>query len=273
MQIDSKGKSMLELGHELVNKSDIKLRPLNKGDFFEFRRAAMESTESNYEYLAYGEMFENLNIFDFSKTYTAFLEDENYEHWGVFHRRSLIGHVGFSFGSGPLSAEILGWVRKGYQSQGVGEISLQTACSIAFQFKSFNYVELRIKESNKASRRAAEKVGFVPVMKLGSMISGVPDPYILHIKINPEIISLANSNKLRPIDIMNSPASQHPMRYLLRNPNLLDFYGWPFPQFNDDSPEVDFFEYHGYMALLSFTPDDLERLLDRESGASGDGVY
>jgi RimJ/RimL family protein N-acetyltransferase len=263
---------MLELGNELVNKSDIKLRPLEKRDFYEFRRAATESTESNYEYLAYGALFENLNIFDFSRTYSAFLEDKNYEHWGVFHRKTLIGHIGFSFGSGPLSAEVIGWVRKGYQSQGIGEIGLQTACAIAFQFKSFNYVELRIQESNRASRRAAEKVGFVPILKLGSLISGTPDPYILYVKINPEIVSLAEKNRLRPIDIMNSPASRHPMRYMLRNRNLLDFYGWPFPSFKEDCTEVDFFEYHGYMALLSFTPDELERLLEEPQG-SGDGVY
>jgi len=30
-----------------------------------------------------------------------------------------------------------------------------------------NYVELRIKASSKPSRRAAEKVGFIPVLKLG----------------------------------------------------------------------------------------------------------
>jgi RimJ/RimL family protein N-acetyltransferase len=263
---------MLEIGTELVNKSDMTMRLLQKSDFFEFRRAATESTETNYEYLAYGELFENLNIFDFSKTYLAFLEDENLEHWGVFHRKVLVGHVGFSFGVGPFATEIIGWVRKGYQSQGIGEISLQTACAIAFQRKSFNYVELRIRESNKPSRRAAEKVGFVPVLKLGSIFTGSPDPYILHVKINPEIVELARVNRVRPIDIMNSPASQRPLRYMLRNPNILEFYGWPFPPYSDDSPEADFFEYHGYMALISFTPDDVSRLSE-EPPAAGDGVY
>ena len=57
---------MLEIGKDLVNKSDMTLRLLQKNDFFEFRRAATESTESNYEYLAYGQLFENLNIFDLS---------------------------------------------------------------------------------------------------------------------------------------------------------------------------------------------------------------
>jgi hypothetical protein len=83
MQIDSKGLHMLELGKELVNKSDMTLRLLQKSDFFEFRRAATESTESNYEYLAYGELFENLNIFDFSKAYLELLENKDLEHWGV----------------------------------------------------------------------------------------------------------------------------------------------------------------------------------------------
>jgi RimJ/RimL family protein N-acetyltransferase len=263
---------VLELGEKLVNKSDLRLRLLLKSDFIEFRRAATESTESNYEYLAYGALFENLNIFDFSKTYSVFLDDENYEHWGVFHRKTLVGHIAFSLGSGPFAVEILGWVRKGYQSQGIGELSLQTACAIAFERKSFNYVELRIKESNKASRRTAEKIGFVPVMKLGSIISGSQDPYILHVKINPEIVELARLQRVRPIDIMNNPASLRPLRYMLKDPNVIGFYAWPFPTFSDAASEVDFFEYHGYLALLSLTPGDVEKLLE-EDPMVGDGVY
>jgi hypothetical protein len=53
---------MLELGEKLVNKSDMRMRPLGKNDFFEFRRAATESTETNYEYLAYGQLFENIRL-------------------------------------------------------------------------------------------------------------------------------------------------------------------------------------------------------------------
>ena len=59
---------------------------------------------------------------------------------------------------------------------------------------------------------------------------------------------------------------------MIRNQNILAFYGWPFPPLTDDSPEVDFFEYHGYMALISMTPDDVSRLSD-EPPAAGDGVY
>lgn len=264
---------MLEIGKKLVNKSDMRMRPLGKNDFFEFRRAATESTETNYEYLAYGELFENLNIFDFAKEYTFLLEDENLDHWGVFHRKELVGHIGFGFAQGPFGTEILGWVRKGYQSQGIGEISLQTACAIAFSQKMFNYAELVIKQSNKPSRRAAEKVGFIPVLKLGSSTIRGIEPFIIYIRINPEIIELARIHKLRPIDIMNNPASLKPIRYLLRNSNVVDFYSWPFPVFNEESPEVDFSEYHGYLALLSLTPADLERLPYGRTGTAGDGVY
>jgi RimJ/RimL family protein N-acetyltransferase len=264
---------MLELGQKLVNRSDLYMRVLDKNDFFEFRRAATESTETNYDYLAYGALFENLNIFDSSKAYKIFLEDENYDHWGVFHRKELVGHIGFSYASGPFGTELLGWVRKGYQSQGIGEISLQTACAMAFNQRSFNYVELRIKASNKPSRRAAEKVGFIPVLKLGVDVIGGNDPFIVYIKINPEIQKLASLNGYRPIDIMNNPATQIPLRYMLKNPNVLDFYSWPFPPFSEEGAEVDFFVYHGYMAILSLSPDDLDKLIERQDAAAGDGVY
>jgi RimJ/RimL family protein N-acetyltransferase len=265
---------MIELGKEYINRSDLLMRPLGASDFFEFRNAAKESTETNYEYLSYGELFENLNIFDFSSAYTAFLNDSECEHWGVFHRKkNLIGHVGFSFAAGPFGTEILGWVRKGYQSQGIGELSLQTACRIAFSSKSFNYVELRIKQSNKPSRRAAEKVGFIPVMILGLDILNGKDPYIVYIKINPEIVKLAKQFGYRPIDIMNNPATQSPLRYMLKNSNVHDFWSWPFPQFSEEARPVDYFEYHAYMALLSFSPDDIETAIKQSGAVAGDGVY
>ncbi len=252
---------MLELGENLVNKSDMRMRPLGENDFFEFRKASIESKENNSPYLIYGFLFENLNVMESAKIYKAFLDDGHYEHWGIFHRKQLIGHIGFSSGSSPFSAEILGWVRKGHESQGIGEIGLQTACTIAFQYKSFNYVELRIKESNAASRGVAEKVGFVPVLKLGSNIVGGIEPCLLYLKINPEIVNIARIHKLRPIDIMNNPASQPPLRYLLRNKGVFDFYSWPFRMYTEESNEVDFVEYHDYMALLSLTPDDLEKMV------------
>jgi hypothetical protein len=109
-------------------------------------------------------------------------------------------------------------------------------------------------------------------MKLGSIISGSQDPHILHVKINPEIVELARLQRVRPIDIMNNPASLRPLRYMLKDPNVIGFYAWPFPTFSDTASEVDFFEYHGYLALLSLTPGDVEKLLE-EDPMVGDGVY
>ena len=67
---------MLALGEKLVNKSEMRMRPLGKNDFFVFRRAATESTATNYEYLAYGQLFENLNVFEFAREYTSLLRSE-----------------------------------------------------------------------------------------------------------------------------------------------------------------------------------------------------
>jgi RimJ/RimL family protein N-acetyltransferase len=263
---------MFDLDNEVINRSDMYMRLLKPSDFNEFRRAAIESTSTNYEYLAYGALFEGLDIFSFANEYTNLLSDFQMEHWGLFHRKKLIGHIAFTSGYGPLGTEIIGWIRKGYQSRGVGEIGLKTAASLAFGHKGFNYVELRISEANMASRRVAEKVGFSPVLKIQNSISTSSDATILYLKINPELERLARMNELRPVDIMNSPSSMRPLRYLIRNENILKFYKWPFPKYRENCDPVNLFDFHGYLALINLTPDDLERF-QRAQRADSSGIY
>ena len=61
-------------------------------DIKEFKIAAQESTESNYEYLAYGAVFESISPLDYAMTYSNMLYKDPVDHYDLFDRGKILGH-------------------------------------------------------------------------------------------------------------------------------------------------------------------------------------
>lgn len=260
---------MLELGDQKINKSDLSMRMISYLDMEEFRKAATESVDSNYEFLAYGEIFDQINRVSYMIEFSRMMTNTEADHWGIFHRKQLVGHSAFFQGNGPLGTELVGWVRKGFHSQGVGEIGLQRACEIAFNQKGFNYVELKIDQLNIPSRRVAEKTGFIPVLKAQTPDGKV---FITYLKINPKVSKIARMYGRRPIDIMNNPASHPLLNYLLSSDSLNYFYAWPFANYKESDPCVSENEFFAYLGLINLTPKEIENFIMSKDWAEG-GVY
>ena len=161
---------------EKVQKS---FRRLSKTDFIEFKRAATESIDSNMEYLYFGQFFDHANLIEMMNEYSFLLSDNRTDHYGLFEGPRLLGHVAITFGQGPLGVEIYGWVRKGFQNKGVGELGLNTACALAFNHKGFNYATLFINQNNMPSRAVAEKIGFKPAYLTRSSNSSDAQTFIV----------------------------------------------------------------------------------------------
>ena len=95
---------------ELENKQEdfdlrkVKWRMLSLLDIKEFKIAAQESTESNYEYLAYGPMFESITPLEYAFTYSDMLFKDPVDHYGLFDKGKLLGHM--SFGIVLASSEL-----------------------------------------------------------------------------------------------------------------------------------------------------------------------
>ena len=233
-------------------------RMLNKADFDEFKRAAVESVESNYEYLRFGEFFDSATLVEMLNEFARLLNDVNTDHYGLFEFGKLLGHVGITRSSSPYGVELYGWVRRGYHSQGIGELGLQTGAELAFEHKGFNFVELNIDQSNSPSRRVAEKAGFVSLYKTWNAPEPFGKIFVNYIKFSPRIIKLAERYSRTPLEIMNCPAANASyMNYLLRSESLIEFYAWPFPRFHEEMTPIDKMEYHTYMSLVNLTPSDI----------------
>lgn len=248
---------------ELENKEDqfdlrkVRWRMLSLLDIKEFKIAAQESTETNYEFLAYGALFESITPLEYALTYSDMLFKDPVDHYGLFDGGKLLGHMSFGMCFGQFGAEVIGWVRNGFHNKGVGELGLAYAEQIAFNRKNLNFMALHISQKNGPSRRVAEKAGFKPVLKR-SYVSGGTECSIIYIKINPKVERLARQYGRRPIDVMNSPACFQGMGHYLLSEGVVEFYAWPFPPFEENNPPTNGFAFDDFTARINLNPKVLE---------------
>lgn len=247
----------LETNKEDFDLRKVRWRMLSLLDIKEFKIAAQESTETNYEFLAYGALFESITPLDYALTYSDMLFNDPVDHYGLFDGGKLLGHMSFGICFGQFGAEVIGWVRNGYHNKGVGELGLAYAEQIAFNRKNLNFMALHISQRNMPSRRVAEKAGFKPVLKR-SYVSGGTECSILYIKINPKVERLARQYGRRPIDVMNSPACFQGMGHYLLSEGVVEFYAWPFPPFLETNPPTNGFAFDDFTARINLNPKVLE---------------
>ena len=253
----------IEKTEEEFDLKKVRWRMLSLLDAKEFKKAAQESTETNYEFLAYGAMFEAISPFDYAKTYSKMLFEDPEDHYGLFHEGKLLGHMAFGMCFGQFGAEVIGWVRNGYHNKGVGELGLAYAEHIAFNRKKFNFISLHISQRNLPSRRAAEKAGFMPALKIAYQRGG-DECSVIYIKINPRIVRLARQYGRRPIDVMNSPAGYEGMGHYLLSDGVVEFFAWPFPPFKEDARPVNGFAFDDFTARINLNPKNFEQLEEDE---------
>ena len=243
---------------EKVQKS---FRRLSKTDFLEFKRAATESIDSNMEYLYFGQFFDHANLIEMMNEYSFLLSDKRTDHYGLFEGQRLLGHVAITFGQGPLGVEIYGWVRKGFQNKGIGELGLNTACALVFNHKGFNYATLVINQNNMPSRAVAEKIGFKPAYLTRSSSSRNAQTFIVFYKWSPKIEELSIRYRLNPLDIMNCPATRYGSTYyLLRSESIQEMYRWPLPPFVEEYSQLYEWAMMDYLGIVNLTPEDLDSM-------------
>jgi hypothetical protein len=193
--------------------------------------------------------------------YSFLLSDKTTDHYGLFEGRRLLGHVAITFGQGPLGVEIYGWVRKGFQNKGIGELGLNTASALAFNHKEFNYATLVINQNNMPSRVVAEKIGFKPAYLTKSSSSANAQTFIVFYKYSPKIEQLSLRYKVDPLDIMNNPATRYgSTHYLLKSESVLEMYRWPLPPFVEEYSYLYEWLIMDYLGIVNLTPEDLDSM-------------
>lgn len=235
---------------------NLTFRMLSLLDIKEFKEAAKESIETNLEYLAYGSLFKDIRPLEYVDFYTGMLKTPSSDHFGLFDRGTLLGHVSYYLGFSDFGTELMGWTRKDYQSHGVGEIGLRAATERAFRVKGFNFVQLVINEKNLPSRKVAERVGFSPVLKI-PYDSSSSDSMVLYLKLSPRVLRLARQFGRRPLDVMACPASALGLTQYLNSDRVMEFYEWPFAPFEEGNRPINPYAFEDYVARVNFSPRNL----------------
>ena len=242
---------------ETFDPKNLTFRMLSLLDIKEFKIAAKESVETNLEYLAFGNIFRDIRPLEYLDFYTGMLKSTSADHFGLFDGGTLLGHVSYQLGFSNFGTELMGWTRRDYQNLGVGEIGLVAASERAFNVKGFNFVQLMINEKNLPSRKVAEKVGFMPVLKIPYDTSS-RDCFILYLKLSPRTIRLARQYGRRPLDVLACPAMSMGMTHFLSSDRVIQFYEWPFAPFSEGARPTNPYAFEDYVARINFSPRNLE---------------
>jgi hypothetical protein len=108
------------------------------------------------------------------------------------------------------------------------KLFLKRLTSHAFYKEYFRFVELVIYETNKASRRVAEKVGYVHIEGVASYTQGKRGSGVLcrYMCFIGEIVALVELYGKRAIDLIDHLAYEIQFRYLINNENVNEAFKW-----------------------------------------------
>ena len=158
---------------EVDTFKELTFRRLTFLDAVEFSRASNESIESMSSYLDLGYFSKPRPFIDNFYDFMDSLKSKEIDLFGIFNEGKLLGVGIYSFLTySPNGCQILIWMRKSALGKNMGTYFLKRLTSHAFYKKEFRFVELMIDETNLASRRMAEKVGYVHIESFAAYTQG-----------------------------------------------------------------------------------------------------
>jgi RimJ/RimL family protein N-acetyltransferase len=211
--------------------SQLKLRPLTKYDFREFKASVMESKESIATFLDMGIELPALHLIDFMNFYSSMLADKEVQHFGVFHGYKMLAYTCFADGFNPAGIQIVYWVREEYLKQNIGTWTIGNMVKMAWVELNCHFVEMVIDKTNYPSRHIARKLGFEALFEItgvkgqGNKGSGT---YITYLFLNPALrIKAATWNK-RAIDLIGHPCMINKFHHLIHDEVINEHFKWKF---------------------------------------------
>jgi RimJ/RimL family protein N-acetyltransferase len=217
---------------EVDNFKEFTFRRLTFLDAVEFSRASNESLETKSAYLDLGYSPEPRPFIDNFQDFMDSLKSKEIDLFGIFNEGKLLGVGIYSFITySPNGCQIVIWMRKSALGKNMGTYFLKRLTSHAFYKKEFRFVELMIDETNLASRRMAEKVGYVHIESFAAYTQGEKGSGVLcrYMCFIGEIVALAELYEKRAIDLIDHPAYEIQFRYLIYNENVNEAFKWPYP--------------------------------------------
>ena len=221
--------------------SQLKLRPLTKYDFREFKASVMESKESISTFLDMGILLPELHLIDFMNVYTSMLLDKFRQHFGVFHGYKMLAYVCFTEAFDPAGIQIIYWVREEFLKQNIGTWTIGNMVNKAWIEMDYHFVEMVIDKGNYASRQIARKMGFEAVYETtGVMGQGNKggSTHITYLYLNPALRLKAAVWDKRAIDLIGHPCMNEKFNHLIHDEIINEHFTWRYLIYVEDDLET-----------------------------------
>ena len=221
--------------------SQLKLRPLTKYDFYEFKTSVIESKESISTFLDMGIELPDLHLIDFMNFYSSMLADKEVQHFGVFHGYKMLAYTCFADGFNPAGIQIVYWVREEFLKQNIGTWTISNMVNKAWVEMDCHFVEMIIDKTNYPSRQISRKMGFEAVFETtgvkgqGRKGSGT---YITYLFLNPALRLKASVWDKRAIDLIGHPCMIEKFHHLIYDEIINEHFKWQHPPYLENDLEA-----------------------------------
>jgi hypothetical protein len=217
--------------------SQLKLRPLTKYDFREFKASVMESKESISTFLDMGIELPELHLIDFMNFYSSMLVDKERQHFGVFHGYKMLAYACFTEAFDPAGIQIIYWVREEFLKQNIGTWTIGNMSSKAWIEMDYHFVQMIIDKGNYPSRQIARKMGFEAQYEVvGNKGQGRKggSTYITYLYLNPSLRLKAAAWNKQAIDLIGHPCMIEKFHHLIRDEVINEHFRWRSPIYIED---------------------------------------
>ena len=222
--------------YEVQHFNDLKLRLLTPSDALEYFKAFYESRENNASFLDLGYLAQPHSFNENFNSFMATIRSRRLDLFGLRSDKRVIGAGVYHFlPYSESGCQIVLWVRKSETGKRIGAYLLKCLTMHAFLNKKFHFAELLIDETNTASRRMAEKVGYTYIETFDTYTQGEKGSGNLcrYICFDATIGVLAEGYGKKEIDLIDHPAYEPEFIDLILDENINEAFKWPPPMLRD----------------------------------------
>jgi len=218
------------------NIGQLKLRPLTKYDFRQFKETILESKESISTFLDMGKVVPDLNTVDFLNFYSSLLNDKEAEHFGVFHGWKMLAYASLCPAFNPSGLQVIYFVRQNYLRQNLGTFTINTLTRKVWIDKDLDFVQATIDKANIGSRSIVKSQGYEPLFAMTSLGQGnqATETQICYVYLNPRLRIKASIHQKRPIDLIGHFCFTPELEHLIYDEKVNELFKWKHPVYQED---------------------------------------
>ena len=222
------------------NISQLKLRPLTKYDFRQFKETMRDSRDSISTFLNIGIEVPDLNAVEFMNFYSSLLIDKQNRHFGVFHGYKMLAYASFGPAFDPSGVQIIYFVREEFLRQNIGTYTLGSMTRRAWLEQDVHFVQAVVDKANIGSRTIVRSQGYEALYALTELGQGTSasNTQICYIWFNPKLKMKAAIHEMRAIDLIGHLCFTPGLDHLIHDKQVNELFRWRAPIYMENELDL-----------------------------------